>query len=566
MMSDRPIGVMLSGGVDSAAIAAVVAKHSPHMRTFTVGFEGGGAGTNEIPQARETARLLGAEHESVVVGANEYLERLPDSLLTLEEPVGSTSALAVRFVAQLMKPTVPVALTGQGADEPLGGYGRHLGVKLATELRKVAPLTRPLARLADRTTNPQLRRGLATLDAKGDAELLLSAYSIFQEPDKQRLYGPRMRGLIGDPELAEVVERHRRRVAKLPPLAQMLYVDTRLTLPDELLLIADKMSMAESVELRVPFLDEDLVALVESMEPSQKVHGRTGKWIHKKAMERLLPEQIVHRRKLGWDTPLDRWLRAELRPLLEEVLLGEGELCRDLFEESELRRLLTHARARRARPHEAAVPPAEPRPLASRLRGRGRPGRSQPLGLPTFPAVPDRRHIAMFDSGVGGLTVLHECLVSLPHEDFVYLGDTARFPYGVREAGELREFALELAELLLDEGAKLLVVACNAATVRRAAGAAERFGNVCGRGPARVAAGGRRHAQRPRGPAGHAGHRGQRLLRASPRGGRAGRRPVRGRLPGACAADPGRRGVRRSAWWTASRATASRSGRRGSTP
>ena len=121
----------------------------------------------------------------------------------------------------------------------------------------------------------------------------------------------------------------------------MLYVDTRLTLPDELLLIADKMSMAESVELRVPFLDEDLVALVESMAPSQKVHGRTGKWIHKKAMERLLPEQIVHRRKLGWDTPLDRWLRAELRPLLEEVLLGEGELCRDLFEESELRRLLT---------------------------------------------------------------------------------------------------------------------------------------------------------------------------------------------------------------------------------
>ena len=345
MMSDRPIGVMLSGGVDSAAIAAVVAKHSPQMRTFTVGFTGGGDGTNEIPQARETARLFGAQHESVVVGADEYLSRLPDSLLTLEEPVGSTSALAVRFVAELMKPSVPVALTGQGADEPLGGYGRHLGVKLAAGLRTVAPLTRPLARLADRTTNPQLRKGLATLDAKGDAELLLSAYSIFSQDDKRRLYGDRMRPLIGDPELAEVVERHRRHVAKLPPLAQMLYVDTRLTLPDELLLIADKMSMAESVELRVPFLDQDLVALAESMDPSQKVHGRTGKWIHKKAMERLLPAQIVHRRKLGWDTPLDRWLRADLKPLLEEVLLGEGELCRDLFEESELRRLMaTHDR------------------------------------------------------------------------------------------------------------------------------------------------------------------------------------------------------------------------------
>ncbi len=129
----------------------------------------------------------------------------------------------------------------------------------------------------------------------------------------------------------------------------------------------------------------------------------------------------------------------------------------------------------------------------------------------------------MFDSGVGGLTVLHECLVSLPHEDFVYLGDTARFPYGVREAGELREFAVELAELLLDEGAKLLVVACNAATsaalpALREALRATSVGVVA----ARVAAGGRRHAQRPRGPAGHAGHRGQRLLRA-----RRSRRPRR---------------------------------------
>jgi len=144
------------------------------------------------------------------------------------------------------------------------------------------------------------------------------------------------------------LERHRRNVAGLPPLAQMLYVDTRLTLPDELLLIADKMSMAESVELRVPFLDEDLVALVESMDPSMKVHGRTGKWIHKQAMARLLPAEIVNRRKLGWETPLGSWLRAELKPLLEEVLLGEGELCRDLFEEAELERLMAaHERGER---------------------------------------------------------------------------------------------------------------------------------------------------------------------------------------------------------------------------
>ncbi|HEY7630351.1 MAG TPA: asparagine synthase (glutamine-hydrolyzing) [Thermoleophilaceae bacterium] len=340
MMSDRPMGVMLSGGLDSAAITAVMARHAPQVRTFSVGFSGGGEGTNEVPLAAETAQLFGAEHESVMVDSSEYLARLPDSLLTLEEPVGSTSALAVRFVAELMKPSVPVALTGQGADEPLGGYGRHLGVKLASGLRKLGPLTKPLSKLSDRAPSEQLRRGLSTLDAEGDAELLLSAYTIFGEDEKRRLYKGELRDTLGTADELAVVERHRANVPGLPPLAQMLYVDTRLTLPDELLLIADKMSMAESVELRVPFLDEDLVQLVESMHPSVKVHGRTGKWIHKQAMSKLLPEEIVNRRKLGWETPLDQWLRAELKPLLEEVLLGEGELCRQLFDEQELRRII----------------------------------------------------------------------------------------------------------------------------------------------------------------------------------------------------------------------------------
>jgi asparagine synthase (glutamine-hydrolysing) len=348
LMSDRPMGVMLSGGVDSAAITAVMARHLPRVRTFSVGFSGGGEGTNEVPLAAETARLFGAEHEHTMVDADEYLARLPESLVALEEPVGSTSALAVRFVAELMKPSVPVALCGQGADEPLGGYGRHLGVKLAAGLRKAGPLARPLSKLADLAPNEQLRRGLATLDARGEGELLLSAYTIFREDEKARLYAGDLRTTLGTADELAVVDRHRANVAGLPPLAQMLYVDTRLTLPDELLLIADKMSMAESVELRVPFLDEDLVQLVESMHPSMKVHGRTGKWIHKQAMARLLPDEIVNRRKLGWETPLGGWLRDELKPLLEEVLLGEGELCGTLFDQSELRRLIAaHERGER---------------------------------------------------------------------------------------------------------------------------------------------------------------------------------------------------------------------------
>jgi asparagine synthase (glutamine-hydrolysing) len=169
-------------------------------------------------------------------------------------------------------------------------------------------------------------------------------------PDSQKaaLYRPEFAAEISESSPAASLERVRSRVAHLSPLSQLLYVDTRFSLPDELLLIADKMSMAASLELRVPMLDQDLVALAESAAPTQHVRRLRGKALHKEALEGLLPGEIVHRRKLGWRTPVDRWLRGELRPLLDEVLLGEGEVCRELFEERELRRLADDHSAGRA--------------------------------------------------------------------------------------------------------------------------------------------------------------------------------------------------------------------------
>ncbi|MBX5469677.1 MAG: asparagine synthase (glutamine-hydrolyzing) [Thermoleophilaceae bacterium] len=353
LMSDRPMGVMLSGGLDSAAVTAVMAKHLPKVRSFTVGFSGGGPETNEVEAAAQTARLFGAEHEHVVVGAEEYLARLPEALVALEEPVAATSAPAVRFVAELMRPRVPVALSGQGADEPLAGYGRHFGVDLAGRLRRLGPLPRLAARLAGRTGSQQLRRGLESLAARGDTELLMTAYQVLSPQMKARVYTPELAAALRGARPERALERLRGRVADRDPLTQVLYVDTRLSLPDELLMIADKMSMAESVELRVPFLDEDLVALVESMHPRVKLRGREGKSIHKQAMLRLLPREIVERRKVGWETPLDRWLRRELRPLLDDVLLGDGGLCAELFDRAALRDLIEeHAVGRHDRTRE----------------------------------------------------------------------------------------------------------------------------------------------------------------------------------------------------------------------
>jgi asparagine synthase (glutamine-hydrolysing) len=336
MMSDRPIGVMLSGGVDSGAITAILARHSAHVRTFTLGFAGGGD-ADETALAEQTARMFGTDHHSLVVTADEYRSDLAASLTMVEEPVGSSSALAVNYVARLMRPHgVPVALSGQGADEPLGGYRRHLGIKLAMELARLEPPLRLLGRLPPLARNVRVQRGLATLRQHDPLEQLMAAYTVLGSARKGQLY----RRTMEDGAPAIYVERFRRRVAHLDPLAQMLYVDTRLWLPDELLLIADKMSMAASVELRVPFLDNDLIDLVEQMHSSEKVRGLSRKSIHKRAMLKWLPARIVYRRERGWATPMRAWLRDELRPLLEDSLLDPAALAGELFRPEELRRLI----------------------------------------------------------------------------------------------------------------------------------------------------------------------------------------------------------------------------------
>jgi asparagine synthase (glutamine-hydrolysing) len=263
-------------------------------------------------------------------------------MAAIEEPVGTTSALAVNFVAEMMRPSVPVALCGQGADEPLGGYGRHRGARLASLAQRLPGARTLAARLPRPGRAVTLSRGLDALAAPDDLQLLMNAYRLVDDATKAQLYRPEFARRVreaGAPA-QDAVERLRSQVAGRDPLGQMLFVDTRLWLPDELLTIADKMSMAASVELRVPFLDRDLVAVAESAHPSQHVHRLRGKSLHKQAMESLLPREVVHRRKLGWVTPVDRWLRGELHPLAEEVLLGEGELCSELLEPAPLRRML----------------------------------------------------------------------------------------------------------------------------------------------------------------------------------------------------------------------------------
>jgi asparagine synthase (glutamine-hydrolysing) len=343
---------MLSGGIDSAAVVALMAAAGTKVKTFTVGFEGGGD-ADETALARETARCFDTEHHDVVVPARDFREELPAAIEMLEEPVGTTSAIGFREVARLAKPIVPVLLSGQGADELLAGYWRYVGESIASTVTATVDRTRLaplLTATVGRARSARLKRGVAALGHRDMLDRFMQIYAVFDDEDKAALYGPELaaaRSRAAHP--SQAVERHRRRVANRDSVGQMLYVDTRLWLPDDLLLVGDKMAMAESVEMRVPFLDRQLVEFVEALPTAYKLRRGVRKLVHKRAMEPLLPARIVHRRERGFATPMGRWLRGrEMGDYAQDVLLDAGSLCAGLMHREAMAALLDRHRSGRA--------------------------------------------------------------------------------------------------------------------------------------------------------------------------------------------------------------------------
>lgn len=351
MMSDRPIGLMLSGGVDSAAVLALMAERSSQVKTFTVGFEGGGD-ADETHEARQTAELFDTEHHELIVTGTDFAADLSSVIEMLEEPVGTSSAIGFRAVSHLARAHVPVLLSGQGADELLGGYWRYIGewlAGMALRLPKpLAELAATAARAATKVRSARLERGLRSLRHEDTLTRFMQIYAVFTEAQKRELYGPELAAATGEHTReppSERVERLRRDVSYRDPLDQMMYVDLRLWLPDDLLLVGDKMSMAESVEMRVPFLDRRLIDFVESLPSSVKVRYGRRKALEKAALEPLLPRAIVHRKERGFITPIDRWLRGDMHQFAREMLLTGDAYCERLFRRTALEQLLgRHAR------------------------------------------------------------------------------------------------------------------------------------------------------------------------------------------------------------------------------
>jgi asparagine synthase (glutamine-hydrolysing) len=319
LVADVPVGVLLSGGVDSGALAALAGEHAGEpVRTFSIGFEE--AGFDELSRARLVAERYGTDHHELIVRP-DAVELLPKLVEAFDEPFGDSSALPTYLVSELAAGHVKVALSGEGGDELFGGYYTYVADLLARRVGRLAPLARPLAEAlpsrTDRVGFDYKAKRFARAAALADPLERHHAWKeIFSPPLRRQLAGEGAAGW--DP-----VDLYRARYAEsagAEPLARMQDVDLGIYLVDDLLVKTDRASMAHSLETRVPFLDQRVAEFAFSLPRRMKVRGFQKKRLLRKALEPLLPKEVVHGRKQGFSIPIAAWLRGPLEPFAREVL------------------------------------------------------------------------------------------------------------------------------------------------------------------------------------------------------------------------------------------------------
>ena len=352
LRSDVPLGLFLSSGVDSSALLALMSRKSSRpVETFTIDFEDGEL-TNESAQAARIARRFGAHHHTMTVTAADYASYFERYMTDIEEPVGHESAPAFYFVSQLAKNYVKVALSGQGADEPWAGYNRYIGVKLSTTYSRLPVwLTQSAAAISQKLPmrSERLRRGLVSLGERDLLQRFVSIYSFFSEAMKDELYQDSLKTEFAKSSHspADSIRHLQHEVSDLDALSQILYIDVRTNLPDDLLMVGDKTSMANSIELRVPFLDCRVVEFIEGLPPFLKLSGLTGKYLHKKAMLKWLPHEDVYRRKIGFSNPIDKWFRSSMQSLINDSLLSSESRIKQYFNQEYIEQIVRQDRDNR---------------------------------------------------------------------------------------------------------------------------------------------------------------------------------------------------------------------------
>ena len=354
LMSDVPLGVFLSGGLDSSAIAALTTKiRQEPIETFSVGYAE--EAFSELPYARQVAKHIGSRHHEVRLSREEFFGSLPALIWHEDEPIVWPSSLSLYFLAKLARERVTVVLTGEGSDETLGGYARYAWTLANSRMDRVyRSLTPALFRqwirdgIGSGVLPAGLRRKLEHTFVGRDGASWASFYfdnfySAFSAAEQFELLTPRARELSGNAYASTMAYWDK---SSGDRLHRLLYTDIR-TYMVELLMKQDQMSMAASIESRVPFLDHVLVEFTASIPARYSIHGLSGKHILKLAVQDLLPHSIVHRRKMGFPTPWAYWLDGPQLDDLERLMLEPRSLERGLIERDAVRKLFAEHRTGR---------------------------------------------------------------------------------------------------------------------------------------------------------------------------------------------------------------------------
>ncbi|MDQ4041593.1 MAG: asparagine synthase (glutamine-hydrolyzing) [Actinomycetota bacterium] len=361
LVADVPVGAFLSGGLDSTAVTALMARHaSGPVKTFSLGFEGPGP-FNELADARRAARRLGTEHHEIEAGAGEVEAALRTLVYHYDEPFGDPAGLGVYLLSRLARPHVTVALTGDGGDELFGGYRRYVADRLAPLYQRLPDLVgrRLLPTLAGRA--PGLRRvarAAATLPIEDPGMRYARWLRVFTPEMQDELLATELSRAVGDHEPAADYPRLYGGPEHTGPrgdhLNRLMFADVKTWLADGYMEKTDKATMACGLEARMPLLDHRLVELAFAIPARHKIRGTSTKRVLRRAVADLVPPDTRRKRKHGFAVPVGRWLRGELGGFAREVLTDERTRRRGYFDASAVERLLGEHGSRR-RGHDDAL-------------------------------------------------------------------------------------------------------------------------------------------------------------------------------------------------------------------
>jgi asparagine synthase (glutamine-hydrolysing) len=353
LVSDVPLGAFLSGGIDSSTIVAAMSRLTGRpVKTYSIGYDGPHSYYNELPFAKVVADAFHTEHHEIVVRP-AMAELLPKLVWHLDEPVADSACLTTYLVSKLARESVTVILSGVGGDELFGGYRRYLGDSLMRWYRLIpGPLRRLSLALLNRA--PQDRhskwkdyaRYAAAFAKTADQETTtryMSYVTLLSPEAQQELFRAdslRASGITPGDALRKYFERGKTADA----LNRVIYVDLKTSLPDDLLALTDRMSMAASIECRAPLVDFELIEMTSRMKSSLKVRNLTMKYMLKKAVAPWLPPEVVNRKKRGFGAPVGSWLRHELQPLVDDLLSKKQVERRGLFRWEAIDKILTEHR------------------------------------------------------------------------------------------------------------------------------------------------------------------------------------------------------------------------------